>query len=223
MDKRVKREFLELTADYTHKFYEAKLSPSHDSGDLSIRDPETGLIYFDPRPSATLKIPNWSVVKPEDILVFDLDGNKIWSEEDRFETVEMPMHLAIYRRFPEINAIVHGHALWSSCYAIIGEDIPAALAEQALYIGGDVKCAEYGSVGSWELANNIVKALEETGSKAALLRNHGSVACGVDIEEAFANAEYLEHCSQTNIMARAMGGKIMHIDMNNLLDPNVEL
>lgn len=223
MDSRVKREYLELVAHYTHKFYAAKLSPSHDSGDLSVRDPETGLIYCDPRPSATLSIPNWSVVQPDDILVFDIDGNKVWSAEDRFETVELPMHLAIYRRYPEYNAIVHAHPIWSAAYCIIGEDIPAALAEQALYIGGDVACAEYGAVGSWDLADNVVKALEKTGSKAALVANHGSVACGADMEEAFSVAEYLEHCAQTNILARAMGGKIKHIDMDNLIDPDVEL
>lgn len=222
MNKNVKRELLEKTAEFTHKFYHAKLTPSHDSGDLSLRDPETGLIYVDPRPSATLDIPDWTVIKPEDILVFDIDGNLVWAEDDRFETVEMPMHLAIYRAFPRVNGIVHGHALWSSCFAVTGENIPCTLAEQALYIGGDVVCAEYGSVGSLELANNIVKALSG-GVKAALLRNHGSVAIGADIEEAFSNAEYLEHCAQTTVMARAMGGNLLHIDMNNIIDPNVQL
>ena len=218
----VKRELLELTAEFTHRFYDAKLTPSHDSGDLSLRDPETGLIYVDPRPSATLDIPNWSVVKPEDILVFDIDGNIVWAGEDRFETVELPMHLAIYRAFPNVNGIVHGHALWSSCFAITGENIPCTLAEQALYIGGEVVCAEYGSVGSTTLADNIVKALSG-GVKAALLRNHGSVAIGEDIEEAFSVAEYLEHCAQTTVMARAMGGKLELIDMDNIIDPNVQL
>lgn len=220
---KVKREYLELTAEYTHKFYEAKLTPSHDSGDISIRDPETGLIYCDPRPSATLAIPNWTVIQPDDILVFDIDGNKVWSAEDRFETVELPMHLAIYRAHPDWNSIVHAHPMWSACYAICCEDIPATTAEQALYIGGDVACAKYGPVGSWELANNVVDALAKTGSKAALLANHGAVTCGINIEEAFSNAEYLEHCAQTNVLARAMGGKIIHIPMDNLVDSNITL
>lgn len=223
MDKNsVKKELLELTAHYTHKFYEAKLTPSHDSGDLSLRDPETGLIYVDPRPSATLSIPDWTVVKPDDILVFDIEGNVVWANPDRFATVELPMHLAIYRRFPEVNGIVHSHALWSSCFAITGENMPNALAEQALYIGGEVICAEYGPIGSDELANNMVDALAG-GVKAALLRNHGAVAVGADIEEAFTVAEYLEHCAQTTLMARAMGGKVLNIDVDRLIDPSVEL
>jgi L-fuculose-phosphate aldolase len=69
------------------------------------------------------------------------------------------MHLLIYKTRRNVNAIVHSHAVWSSAFAVTGRSIPLVLAEQSLRLGGEVRCADYGRVGSDELADNIVKAL----------------------------------------------------------------
>ena len=109
MDKNV----IEMVVEYTHKLVDSGLSTSLDSGDLSYRDPKSGLIYIDPRPSEDLEIKNWKVITNKDIVVIDIDGNILNPEANRFPTVEWPMHLAIYKARPDINAIVL-HALYSS-------------------------------------------------------------------------------------------------------------
>ncbi len=211
----INEKIREMVLEYTYKLVDSRLSTSLDSGDLSFRDPETGLIYIDPRPSLSLEIKSWKSISLEDIVVLTIDGEIISSKEDRFPTVEWPMHRAIYMAKPEIHAIVHSHPLYSSAFAVCGMDIPAVLAEQELYVGGDVRCAEYGSVGSQQLADNILEALGS--HKAALLRNHGAIYIGDSLENAFIVAEYTEKGAQTVQMALAMGGKLQKLNAEDLI------
>ncbi len=204
-----------MVVRYTHLLVDSKLSTSLDSGDLSFRDPDTGLIYIDPRPSENFEIRNWKQITEDDIVVIDLEGNIQNPEAGRYPTVEWPMHQAIYKAREDINAIVHSHALYSSAFAVCKEDIPAVLAEQELYVGGDVVCADYGAVGSAKLAENILSALGNR--KAALLQNHGAIYIGSDLEEAFIVAEYTEKGAHTVILARSMGGKLVQLDTEHLI------
>jgi len=215
---KVRREYKELVASFARRFYESHLTPGMDSGDWSIRDEETGYIYICPRPGNQFEITDWTVLKPQNVCVIDMDG-KLVEDAGLLPTVEAPMHIAIYKDRPEIHAIVHSHPIYSSAFAITGKNIPLALAEQALFLGGEVVCAEYGLVGSKELADNIVKALK--GNKmAALLRNHGSVTLGRDLTEAFVLADFLEHGARVAIMAMSLG-KIIEISPDNILDPGL--
>lgn len=193
-------------------------TPANDSGDVSIKDPATGYIYIWPRPSKYVSLYSWRVLKPENICVVDGDGNLI-EDNGMLPTVEMPMHLAIYKARPEINAIIHSHPLYSSVYAVAWKDIPAVLAEQALFLGGDIICAKYGRVGSKELGEYIVEALGEK-KMAALLRNHGAVAIGRDLTHAFICADYLERNAHVCIMAESLGGS-HKIDLDNIKDPSL--
>jgi len=215
MDKKI----IDTVVKFTHKLVDSGLSTSLDSGDLSYRDPKTGLIYIDPRPSEELEIKNWKDITSKDIVVIDIDGKILNPEINRYPTVEWPMHLAIYRARPDINAIVHSHALYSSVFAICKENIPTYLAEQELYVGGDVVCAEYASVGSQQLADNILEALGNR--KAALMQNHGAIYIGDTLEDAFIVAEYTEKGAQTLILARAMGGNPISLDRENLIAPEI--
>jgi L-fuculose-phosphate aldolase len=215
---KIKREYKAIVAESAKRFYQAQLTPGMDSGDVSIRDEETGYIYIYPRPGENFEITDWTVLKPENICVVDADGNLV--EDTGFlPTVEAPMHLAIYKARPEINAIIHGHPIYSSVFAVTGKNIPLALAEQALFLGGEIVCAEYGLVGSQALADNIVTALK--GNKmAALLRNHGTVVLGKDLAEAFVLADFVEHGARVAIMGMSIG-KIIEVAPDNILDPSL--
>ncbi|NJD02913.1 MAG: class II aldolase/adducin family protein [Ruminiclostridium sp.] len=200
----VKQQLKEEVARSARLFWEKGLSPGNDSGDTSLRDAETGYIYICPRPNSKLKIPNWGVTKAEDIVVINRSGD-IMEDTDILPTVEAPMHLHIYRSRPEINAIVHSHAVWSSAFAAAGKNMPSVLDEQYYVFGGEVVCAEYGAVGSEKLAENIVFALGAD-RMAALMRNHGAVCIGKDLEEAFIVSDFLEKCAQSILFASLIGG-----------------
>lgn len=213
----IKQEWKQKALEATYRFYDLGLSTSRDSGDISIRDPETGLIYIDPRPNANFNIvPNWRSISVDDIVVIDGEGNILdgGATGDKKPTVEVPMHLAIYRSRPECGAIVHSHALYTSVFASIGENIPACLVETFLSTRGDIVCAEYGPVSSQLLGDNIVKALGKE-RNAALLRLHGAVYIGKDIDSAFMCAEYTEKAAQVALLAWSAGKTLLSVPTTN--------
>jgi L-fuculose-phosphate aldolase len=214
MSIELKRELKKLVLESTYRFFDMGLSTSKDSGDVSLRDPETDLIYIDPRPNKNFKIGSWRSITIDDIVVIDMNGKVVDGgiTKDKNPTVEWPMHIAIYKARPETYGIVHSHALYSGVFAALGWDIPSVLVESALAVGGDkVVCAEYGKVSSKILGENIVKALGKR-NKAALLRQHGSVYIGSSIDEALTVAEYTEKCAQTVILGWSMNGRFPHLD-----------
>ncbi len=216
----VRQELKQLTASFKDRFYNNKLTPGMDSGDWSMRDAETGYIYVCPRPNYHFDIrPDWRVITADHICVCDPEGLLV--EDNGFlPTVELPTHLGIYKARPEVNAIVHSHPIYSAAFAIAGESIPIVLAEQALFLGGEVICAEYGLAGSEDLANKIVAALGYDRC-AALIRNHGAVVLGRDLEEAFIRADYLEHGACVTLLSKLVGTP-QTITMDNIMDPSLK-
>ena len=225
MSNKIKRELKQVVLEATYRFYDMGLTTSLDSGDLSMRDTETGLIYIDPRPNKNFRIvPNWRSITIDDIVVIDIDGNVVdgGATGDKNPTVEAPMHLCIYRARPECNAIVHSHALYTSVFAAAGRDIPACLVETFLNARGDIVCAEYGAVSSVTLGDNIVKALAPD-HRAALLRQHGAVYIGENLDQAFTVAEYVEKAAQTALLAWGAGMELLKVPTTNeeLFDPSI--
>jgi L-fuculose-phosphate aldolase len=206
MDKikevKIKDLYREEAARGTRMLFEMGFSPSGDSGDVSVRDPETGYIYITGHPVG-LNYKNLGEYRASDMVIVDIEGNRIttWSRP----TCEMPMHLAILKARPDVNAVVHTHAQWSSVFAISGKNIPLVLAEQYAHLGPDeIVCAEYGKVGSFELGELIVKAMGR--NNAALMRNHGAVVVGRNLDEAYTNAVFLESIAQKTLFSMLLGG-----------------
>jgi L-fuculose-phosphate aldolase len=190
-------------AEATRIFFEKGYSPSKDGGDLSIKDAENNLVYICPKPGRNVKITNWGVIRADDIVVIDMDGNIIASDNHILPTIEYKMHLAIYKSRPEINAIIHAHAANSGVFAIAGLDIPILTAEM-YQIGGSVVCAEFGKAGSDDLAEKMIKALGKD-KRGALLKNHGTVALGTDMADAFRCADLIEKGARIAILANILG------------------
>jgi L-fuculose-phosphate aldolase len=164
-------------------------------GNISARDTETGLVYL--TPSAM----QYDTITEDDIIVSKLDGTLV--ESPRKPTIEMDLHLAIYRARPDMHAIVHTHPLYSQVFAVLREDIPPVIDEAAQIMGGPVHCAAYALPGSPELAANCVEALGT--SRACLMANHGAICTGTNMEEAFKVAVVLEMTAQIYQMARSIG------------------
>ncbi len=212
----IKQELIEEVARSAKTFYELKLTPGSDSGDTSLLDRETGLVYILPQPSEKQPIKNWSFVTADDVAVIDLDGN-ICGNAENFPTVEAPMHLHIYKARPDINAIVHSHGEWSQIFAGCRKDIPSFVMDTFHYCGGEIKCAEFGRVASEELAVNIVKALGKYG-KAALMAGHGAACCGKTLDEAFFVAQMVERSARQAIFAKLVG-ELVPFAITDMIDP----
>ncbi len=204
MDSRVKYEYKSTMVHATKRFVELGYTPIEDGGDLSMRDPETGLIYLSPNRGPEIDIPTWSVITEDDIVVTDIEGRIVDHHLGIKPTVEAPMHYAIYKARPDANAIVHSHCIYSSAFSISGRSIPLALSEMRKF-GGDILCSpEFGPAGSKVLADGVVWALGKR-NKAALIRNHGAACIGASFREAFQVSIYLEKLAQTCILAATLG------------------
>lgn len=115
--------------------------------------------------------------KPEDLIYLALDGTVL--SGSRKPSSEWPFHVAIYKARPDAQAIVHTHSPRATALSCARRGIPAFHYMIALCGGSDVRCADYATFGSPELAENAVRALVER--KAVLLANHGVIALGATL------------------------------------------
>ena len=164
-------------------------------GNISARDPESGLIYLTPSGMPYDKITE------DDIVVVDSSMNIV--EGRRTPTIEMPFHVAIMNKRPDVNAIIHTHPVASQVFAVLHRDIPPVIDEAAQTFGGTVRCAEYGLPGSEELKDNVVSALGD--GYACLLANHGALCVGKDMDQAFKRCTVLEMTAEIYYRALSIG------------------
>jgi L-fuculose-phosphate aldolase len=131
---------------------------------------------------------------------------------------EWQFHQAILEKYPEINAVVHTHSVFASSLSVLGQDIPAFHYMIAVAGGDSVRCAPYAMFGTKELSDNILEAIQDR--KACLLSNHGLVAVGKDLNEAFNIAEEVEHLSRLFVEAKKIGEPLLLSDrqMAEVLD-----
>ncbi len=140
----------------------------------------------------------------DDLVLVDLDGEVV--QGDRSPTSEKSLHLECYRRYPEVQAVVHCHAKHASMFAVAHRPIPAGIDEFVIYIGGDVPCADYRQSGSDELAIEVASHLADR--SAALMANHGMVCVGKSVDDALHSALIVEHNAQIMWGAEVLGGVV---------------
>ena len=164
-------------------------------GNISMRDPETGLLYITPSGMPYNKL------VPEDIVALNPDGSVYKGR--RVPSVEAGLHAKIYTKRRDVNAILHTHPVSSTIFAVLHMSIPVVTDELAQAVGQEVRCADYALPGSPELADNCVKALGN--GQAVLLANHGAVCAGKDLKECFKVAEVLETSAEIYYKALTIG------------------
>ena len=137
----------------------------------------------------------------DDIIIVNFDGKRV--EGKLKPSVETVLHTEIYRARKEVNAVIHAHSIFGSVAAVAGLDIPPILDDQLVCLGGGIKIAPYALPHSEDLARNVVSALGPR--NAVILANHGTLAVGRDMKEAFTNCELLEKTAQIYINALYTG------------------
>jgi L-fuculose-phosphate aldolase len=116
---------------------------------------------------------------------------------------EWPMHRRIYDLAPAARAVVHTHSPFAVAVSVICDEVPA-VHYQVLQLGGHtVRVAPYSTFGSDGLAGNVAGALD--GRTGALLQNHGVIAYGSTLQEAYDRAQLLEWLCEVYWRARLAG------------------
>jgi len=214
--KQAAETWSDTVARSAHTMCDRELTWGKDAGDSSVRDPETGLIYILPKPTAELAIPSWDVITAEHVAVVDADGRTV-SANGLEPTVELLTHLRIYQNRPDVNAVVHSHGRWSRVYAALRQPIPALMIDSFLYTGASpILCTKFGAIGSDEVAMSAVECMGERG-KSALLAAHGAVCVGASMDEAMDVASITEDMARIAILS-SMAGQPVTLSIDDFVD-----
>lgn len=188
----------ELLAAYGRKLVQENLTIG-TGGNLSCYDRAQGLIAMTPSGLDYFKTGR------EDIVVMDETGRIIECAQGLRPTSEWELHLEIYRRRPDVSAVVHTHSLYATAIACTrkGLDSVHYLLASA---GSGVRCAPYAPYGTGELARACAQTL--AGDYAVLLANHGVVCVAESLENAFSKAQHLEYVAHLHCITNSLGGAV---------------
>jgi L-fuculose-phosphate aldolase len=145
------------------------------------------------------------MMSPDDLVITDLAGNRIAGH--RNPSSELAMHLLIYRRRPEVNAVCHAHPTTATGYAAAGLPLNKALLSEAIMGLGCVPLAEYGTPGTLELTESIEPLIQM--HDAILMANHGVVTYGADLLTAYYRMETVEHFARVALVTDLLHKQVL--------------
>lgn len=140
-------------------------------------------------------------MKEDDIVLVDQDGNSL--DDGRKPSSELPMHLEIYRRRPDINAIVHAHPPTATGFAAAGLEMDRSILPEVILTLGTIALTPYGTTGTDELAEIVGKGI--LNNNGLLLQNHGAVTVGESLSQAYFRMETMEHFANITLVTRILG------------------
>jgi L-fuculose-phosphate aldolase len=167
------------------------------AGNMSIRDPESGLIAISPS-----GIP-YSDVTPADIVIVNDAGDIV--DGRRKPSSETPLHTMVMRARPDVRAIVHTHSHYSTVVSCIRPYLPPILTEVCLVVGARVPVTRYGLTGTPDFGESVIEVLEPD-SRAIILKNHGLICFGDSFAAALGIAEVVEEGARVYVNALAANG-----------------
>lgn len=164
------------------------------NGHFSVRIPDTGHILINSAACAR------NALTVQDIVMMDSNGTQLDGQDA--PPMEKHIHTEIYKRRPEVQAVIHAHPAWSTYFSMTGVPIRPVFPQAALL--GHVPLFDHiESVNNPELGSRLAHVLGE--NRAVMLKSHGSVIVGSTLEEAFAMCIYLEENAERQYKAQALG------------------
>ena len=139
----------------------------------------------------------------DSLALTDMDGKAL---SDRKASSELAMHLLVYKMRPEIKAVCHAHPPHGTAFAVAGLAIDKPILSEVILTLGCVPLTSYGTPSTAELTDSMKPFV--THHNALLMANHGAVAYGEDLWQAFDRLETLEHTAKIAILAKTLGGAV---------------
>ncbi|HDD35682.1 MAG TPA: class II aldolase/adducin family protein [Candidatus Desulfofervidus auxilii] len=142
---------------------------------------------------------NKAFLQEKDLIIVNIDGKVV--EGNGHPTSELPMHISIYQRCPEVNAIVHAHPPFTVALTLVGFRLDYPYLPEAIPL--KIGMATYSTPGTKEVPSSILGLLVK--HKVIVLERHGAVSLGKDLFEAFDLMDELEHIARIYWAARCLG------------------
>lgn len=180
-----------------HSIAQAGYVAAND-GNLSVRCPDGHLLIT---PTGVYK----GDVTPELLLELTAEGEVV-SQGPLGPSSETPMHLALYRAWPDLGGVVHTHSPYALCMASRGKDLTAPITADMVLLLGNVPCLPYLPLGTQVLADGVAQAAGA--ANGVLLAHHGAVTWGRDLTQAWHRTQALEQYCRQLYLQMALGGPI---------------
>jgi len=149
-------------------------------------------------------------LRMQDIAIVSLDGEMVDGENQ--PSSETALHTTLFRKLPEIRGVVHTHSVYAIAFSTVGRELPVMCVE-IMSVGGPVPVAPWSSPGASNTGNITVDVFKaHPGLKAVMLRNHGLVAVGSTLNNAYENATNFETGAQIYKTALDLGEPVALTD-----------
>lgn len=152
-------------------------------GNVSARDPQTGLVAITPHDYP------YEQMTADDLVIVDVQGRQVGGAyEPSYET---PVHCAVYRTRPDVQAIVHTEPIYTNSFGVVGQPIEPVVASLLVNVGGVVPIMPFMPSGSEAFGIAMLKVMQ--GGCAVVWANHGLLTTGSTVEEAFRRTVIVEN------------------------------
>jgi L-ribulose-5-phosphate 4-epimerase len=164
-------------------------------GNVSARDPESGLVVI--KPSGI----RYEELRPEHMVVVDLDAKIV--EGSLKPSSDTASHLYIYKHRADVGGVVHTHSPYATAFAAVNRPIPVVLTAIADEFGGPIPCGGFVLIGDEAIGKVVVESIGK--SSAVLLKNHGVFTIGKNAKSAVKAAVMTEDNAKTVWLAMQIG------------------
>jgi L-fuculose-phosphate aldolase len=190
--------------------YERRLLTSND-GNISVRLGDNQVLIT---PSGLCK----GRMHADDLLLLDWDGNVVDGKPGLKSSSETPMHLEVYKQRPDVRAVLHAHPVFATTLTVSDSPFPVNVLPEILLTLGDVPTTRYATPSSHDDADAIRELIQK--HDALLLRQHGSLTVGKDLNAALTALERIEHVAEVFWRAQMLGkvSRIPESDVEKLLE-----
>jgi L-fuculose-phosphate aldolase len=176
------------------RWFHARNFVASTDGNISVRLDSSRILTS---PTAVSK----GMMSADELVITDLKGNRLSGR--RMPSSELAMHLLIYRRRPDINAVCHAHPPTATGYAAARIPLNKAIISEVVLSLGCIPVAPYATPGTPELIEALAPLVQ--GNDALLMANHGVVTYGPDLLTAFFRMETVEHFAQISLVTEVLG------------------
>ncbi len=167
-------------------------------GNVSVRDPKTGLVVI--KPSGI----RFEDMRPEHMVVVDIDANIVDpAQGDLSFSSDTLTHLYIYRHRPDVFGVCHTHLTFATAFAAVGKPIPCFLTGMADEFGGEIPLGGFELIGNEAIGKEVLRVIGD--SKAVIMQNHGVFTIGKSGLTAVKAAVMAEDAARTSFYALQLG------------------
>jgi L-fuculose-phosphate aldolase len=165
------------------------------SGNLSARP--SGADWCLVTPSGV----DYETMRADDVVKVDLAGEPLAG--GLRPSVDTPVHVAVYRRRPDVASVIHTHSPHAAAFSSLHRDVPPLITESAGFLGGPVRVMAYVPPARPDTGDLVAAGLGA--DRAVLLPNHGVVAVGEDVRKSYTAAAQVEESAHIAFLALQLG------------------